>query len=211
MRISKATPKAVRYACMNFHYAKAVPSARFAYSVFNDKGEWCGVIIYGSGANNSIGKPFGLFQGEILELVRVALNGKQETTSQAVAMTLRKLHQDEPQIKMIVSYADLDQDHAGTIYQATNWLYLGIMMQDSQDSSWVVNGKRYHGRVISDWVRSHGGLHGLTREQFIHKYYDENAYPYITKGKHKYIMVFDKKMRKKLLREVKPYPKKKEE
>ena len=157
MRIAKATPEAIRFACKRFHYSKSVPSVRFGYSVFNAENEWCGVVLYGSGANNSIGKPFGLYQGEVLELVRVALNGKQETTSMAVGMTLKELHRQQPQIKLIVSYSDLDQDHVGTIYQATNWIYTGIMMQNSTDSSWIINGKRVHGRVISDYVRNGGG------------------------------------------------------
>ena len=102
MRISAATPKAVRYACLKYHYAKAVPVSKYAFNIFNNKNEWCGVIIYGSGANNHIADPFKLYQGEVLELVRVALNGKQECTSQALAMTLREVHKNAPQIKIIV-------------------------------------------------------------------------------------------------------------
>lgn len=184
MRISKATPKAVRYACLNFHYARCVPSVSYGFNIFNNKDEWCGVVLFGFGANNNIGKAFNLYQGEVLELVRVALNGKQETTSMAVGMCLRELHRIAPQLKLIVSYADLDQNHNGIIYQATNWIYLGVMMQDSEDSSWIIKGKRVHGRNISDMIKRKGGLNGLTREEFIRKYYDANAKKYITRGKH---------------------------
>lgn len=48
--LKRATPEAIRYACLNFHYAKSVPSAYYAYNVYNDRNEWCGVIIYGGGA-----------------------------------------------------------------------------------------------------------------------------------------------------------------
>lgn len=157
MKLTIATQKAVRYACLNFHYAKAVPVSPLAYNVFNEKEEWCGVIIYSYGANNSIAMPYGLSQGEVVELVRVALNGKQECTSQAVAMSLKLLRKDAPNVRLVVSYADCDQSHLGTIYQATNWVYVGTMMQNSKDSSWVIKGKRYHGRIISDWVRARGG------------------------------------------------------
>lgn len=207
MRLSVASNKAIRYACMNFHYAKAVPVNTIGYNVYNDADEWCGVILYGTGANNNIGNEFNLSQGQILELVRVALNGKQGCTSKALAMSLKNLHKDCPLARLIVSYADLDQNHLGTIYQATNWLYVGVKMKNSKDSSWVVNGKRYHGRIISDWVSSRGGLKGLTRKQFLQKYYDKNAYEYVTKGKRKYLMPMDKKMRKIVLPLAKPYPK----
>ena len=78
MRLEKASYKAIKYACMKFHYAKSVPVNVFGYSVFNDKNEWCGVILYGTGANNNISKQYNLKQGNVIELVRMALNGKQQ-------------------------------------------------------------------------------------------------------------------------------------
>ena len=37
--LKPATAQAVRYACLNFHYAKAVPAAYNAYNVYNDRSE----------------------------------------------------------------------------------------------------------------------------------------------------------------------------
>ena len=74
-------------------------------NVYNEQDEWCGVICYGGGANNNLSKSFGYVPGEVLELERVALNGKQEYTSQAVAMSLKKLHEVNPLVKIVVSYA----------------------------------------------------------------------------------------------------------
>lgn len=143
MRINRASIKAVRYACKNFHYAKCVPSVQYSYNVFNDNDEWCGVIVYSQGANNNIAKPFKLGQGEVLELVRVALNGKQEITSKALALTLKQLHKDNPIIKIVVSYADVDQNHNGIIYQATNWMYLGKHNENTV-GAYIINGKKTH-------------------------------------------------------------------
>lgn len=152
------------------------------------------------GANCNINKQFGLEQGEILELVRVALNGKQEATSQAVAMALRQLHKDDPLLKMIVSYSDLDQNHMGIIYQATNWIYLG-KMNEGCCNAFIINGKKTHSRSVASL-----GVRQTIDE--IRKHLDPNAQKFYTKGKHKYIFCFDKKMRKKWLKEAKPYPKK---
>lgn len=207
MRLTTANRKAIEYACKKFHYAKAVPVNTLGYNIYNQKDEWCGVVLYGTGANNNIANSFGLLQGQVLELVRVALNGKQECTSQAVALSLKQLRKDCPLCRLVVSYADCDQNHLGTIYQATNWIFVGTSMQNSADSSWVVNGKRYHGRIISDWVKARGGLRGLTREQFLKKYYDPDAYEFLTKGKRKYLMPMDKMMRKQIEPMCKPYPK----
>lgn len=57
MILKKASRKAIKYACMNFHYAKVMPVTNLGYSVFNDKGEWCGVILYGGGASPYMGSP----------------------------------------------------------------------------------------------------------------------------------------------------------
>ena len=204
MKISIATPKAIKYACIKFHYAKCVPSVQYGFNIYNDSDEWCGVICYGNGATPNMPGSFGLCSGEALELVRVALNGKQGhgNTSKAVAMSLRYLHEINPLVKMIVSYADLDQDHAGTIYQATNWIYLGCMNKGSR-GAFIVNGKKTHPRTIG----SAGGVQSI---EWVREHLDKNATIFYTKGKHKYVFCYDKRLRKKYLKQALPYPKKDE-
>ncbi len=63
MRLTRATPQAVRYACLNFHYAKSVPVNTIGYNVYNDGDEWCGVVLFGTGATPNIGKPYNLPMG----------------------------------------------------------------------------------------------------------------------------------------------------
>ena len=201
IELKLATPKAVKYACLNFHYAKCVPSVSYGFNVYENN-EWCGVVLFGLGATKNIASPFGLNQGEVLELVRVALNGKQSTTSQCVAAALKKLHQMNPLCKIVVSYADLDQEHAGTIYQATNWIYLGRMNEGNR-GAFIINGKKTHPRTI-------GSMGGVQSIKWVRENLDANAEEFITKGKHKYIFVFDKRLRKEYQKQHLPYPKKSE-
>ena len=207
MRLTVATRDAIKFACLRFHYAHAVPVATIGFNVYNAGGEWCGVILYGLGANDSIGSEYGLKTGEVLELVRVALNGKQEATSQAVAASLKLLREKCPLCRLVVSYSDIDQAHLGTIYQATNWIYTGARLENSRDSSWIIKGKRVHGRVISDWIKQRGGLQGLSRMEFLQKHIDPDAHEYITAGKRKYLYPIDRRIRKRILPLAKPYPK----
>ena len=144
MRLEIASNKAIKYACMNFHYSRAVPNVGLAYNVFNNKNEWCGVICYGVGATNNIASPYNLKQGEVIELLRMALNGKQESTTKAMAISLKLIKKNAPNVKLIVSYADSEQGHFGTIYQATNWYYTGF----STDTNLIINGKREHRRTL---------------------------------------------------------------
>lgn len=201
MRISIATPKAIRYACMNFHYAKAVPAVQYAFNIFNDADEWCGVILYGGGANRNITAEFGVCSGEILELVRCALNGKQGhgNTSKAVAMTMKELHKINPLVKILISYADLDQDHAGIIYQATNWIYLGQTNTDDC-SAYIINGRKTHRKSVYS-------KYGRQDFDWILQNVDPKAEKFYTKGKHKYIYCFDKALRKQYMKKAMPYPK----
>ena len=195
--LKPATKDAVKYACMMFHYAKAVPSSPYAYNVYNDEGEWCGCIIFGPGASPNLGASVGMKQGEYLELVRVALNGKQPCTSECVSAALRQLHRDAPEIKIVISFADKDQNHFGTIYQATNWIYLGDFgVKKAQ--SFIINGRKYHNKTIHD--------KGLKKEELLK--IDPNMKEVSSLGKRKYIWVFDKKLRKEWQKKALPYPKK---
>jgi len=125
MKIERATKKAVRYAVGNYHYSKFASPRCFDYplAVFNNDNEFCGVICYGRGAHASMGKPYNLFSGQYLELMRVALNGKQESTSKAVAISIKIIKKKCPSAKLLISFADKRQGHEGTIYQATNWTF----------------------------------------------------------------------------------------
>jgi hypothetical protein len=196
IELRKATAEATRYACLHFHYAKAVPSAQYSYNVY-ENGEWCGVIIFSLGANNHIGCPFGLVQGEVLELVRVALNGKQRTTSECVAAALKRLHADVPFVRAVVSYADKDQGHTGIIYQATNWFYLGLA---EPIHSFIINGKKTHFKSIHS-------KYGFVNLQWIRDNVDPDAEDFTPSGKHKYVFFFDKKLRKQWAGKALPYPK----
>jgi hypothetical protein len=191
MILKKASAKAVRYAIMNWHYSKSVPMVQVAYAVFNDKDEWCGVICYSIGANNNIAKPYKLNQGEVIELVRVALNGKQESTSKALSISLKLIKKDAPLVKLIVSYADTEQGHAGTIYQATNW-YFTDTKTDGMDKV-IFNGKVTHKKTVNSRIGTTKGLE-------------------IVKGtaKHKYIYPLDKSLIPLCKELSKQYPKNKE-
>ena len=195
MRLEKASHKAIKYACMNFHYAKSVPVNVFGYSVFNDKNEWCGVVLFGLGANKNMPKRYELNQGQCAELVRMALNGKQEKTSKVMSMAIKLFKKDNPLIKLIVSYADTSQNHTGTIYQATNWFYDDFSKGDSM----IVDGKQIHKKSLY----SKYGNSSLVQLQNL-GFKVEKSNKYI---KHRYIYPLDKSLIPLCRSLSKPYPK----
>tara|TARA_R100001224_G_C3995211_1_gene140677 strand:- start:205 stop:789 length:585 start_codon:yes stop_codon:yes gene_type:complete len=189
MRLEKASYKAVKYACLKFHYAKTVPIINISYSVFNGKNQWCGVICFGNGANYNLGKKYELVSGQFLELTRVALNGLQESTSKCVSLSIKMIKKNKPLVNLLISYADKGQNHIGVIYQATNWIYV-----DETESSGIevfYKGKWRHDRIQSNikkeiWCR-------LEKRK--------------KSGKYKYLYPLNKNIRKKVIKYKKDYPK----
>ena len=206
MRLTRASSEAIRYACLHFHYSKSVPANPIGYNVYNGSDEWCGVILYAVGATPNIGKPYNLLTGGVLELVRVALNGKQEQTSKAVAMSLKQLKMDVPQCRLVVSYADVDQGHLGTIYQATNWIYEGM---SKGDTYFIIRGKKTHRKTISSRIVTIDGkkVHCPSTLPMVQRFFDPNATVFHSAGKRKYLMPMDKKMKKQIMPLAQPYPK----
>jgi len=198
MRLEKASTKAIKYAIMNFHYSKSVPMVQSAFSVFNDDGEWCGVICYAIGATNHIAKPYGLMQGQVIELVRVALNGKQDSTSKPLSLSLKLLKKQNPLVKLVISYADTEQGHIGTIYQSANWFFVG---SNKGETKYIVNGKQLHRRTINS-----SGISSSIES--VRKNISADAVIHKTGDKHKYIYPLDKSLIPMCKKLSKPYPKK---
>jgi hypothetical protein len=189
VRLEKASYKAVKYACLKFHYAKTVPVTNISYSVFNNKNEWCGVICYGLGANFALGRAYGVVSGQFLELTRMALNGKQESTSKAMAISIKLLKKNKPLVKVLISYADKGQKHLGIIYQATNWLF--VEQTESSGIEVYYKGKWRHSRILGSVSKNNQSKIKKRKKS----------------GKYKYIYPLTKELKDRCLELKKPYPK----
>ena len=108
---------------LNIHYAKRMPSISYAYGLYR-WGEMVGMVSYGTPASPSLCK--GIcgeeHRSDVIELNRLVL--KDNLPNEASFLVSRSLKM-LPTPKVVVSYADTDQDHAGIVYQATNWLFTG--------------------------------------------------------------------------------------
>ena len=200
MYLEKASYRAIEFACLYYHYARSVPAVTLAYSVFDDENKFCGVIAFGPGATQHIANPYCKWQGQVVELVRVALNGKHGITSQALGKSLKLIKKDAPLVDLIVSYADVDQEHLGVIYQATNWIYTGLK-EAGASGSVLIKGKKMHGR-------SAGAKYGTRSIEWLRENVDENARYLGTEGKQKYVYPLNDKMKKQVELLRQPYPKK---
>lgn len=187
LKVDFCSHEAAKYAVEHWHYSKSLPaSKKVTFGVWED-GQYIGSIIYSWGANRNVGAQYELPLGEIVELVRVAVSKHQSPISQIVARSIKQLLIQSPKIKCIVSYADPMEGHYGGIYQAMNWLYMGI--SQGSEKVWYM-GRWAHKRTVDSKYGNHEGF-------AVQK----------VSGKHKYMFPISRAMRKQILPLAKPYPK----
>lgn len=190
IEIKRINQKDSERICKVWHYTKTVPTGRNLFYGVWEKSNFVGVVIFGYGAGFRMGHSEGFEQKEVCELVRVALSGKQETTSKILAKCLKVFKVENPNIKAIYSYSDMNQDHYGTIYQATNWIYLGTVKSNPLYID--LQGNKVHGRHVKN--KKDQIKRGLKKVKLKHK--------------HKYIFPLTKKHKRILSKLHRPYPKK---
>lgn len=187
LRVDWCSYEAAKYAVEKWHYSRRMPAGKLVKIGAWEGDVFVGCVLFGRGATYDIGAPYGLKQTECVELVRLAMGDHIAPVSRIGAVALRWLKNESPGLRLVVSYADPDQNHYGGIYQAMNWIYEGMGKGD-----YVVRlkGKWVHRRNAHSAIGSSKGL-------------ERRAYP----GKHKYLYPLDRAMRKQIASLAKPYPK----
>lgn len=193
LKLDWCSHEAAKYAVEKWHYSKVMPAGKTVKIGVWENNQFIGCVIFSRGANNNIGKPYQLKQTEICELTRVALTKHQTAVSRIVSIAIKMLRKQSPEIRMLLSYADPAHNHNGSIYQAMNWVYVG-MSDNWRGSHYIVAGRPMHGRS----VRSKWG-----NEKNIPLPW-EIAPP---ANKHKYLYPLDIEIRRQILPLAKPYPK----
>ena len=122
LRLDWCSHKAAKFAVEHWHYSKRMPVFKVLKIGVWENDMFIGCVIFGLGSCRHIGKQFGLEQTAICELVRVALKQHRSNVTKIIKIAIALLYRRCPGLKMIVSYADPEYGHVGTIYQAGNWL-----------------------------------------------------------------------------------------
>lgn len=192
---------AARYAVDRWHYSESMPrGVLITYGVWEGDpdvdGAFVGAVIFGRGASPALAQPYGLTQYEACELVRVALrHDHAHPVTTIVARCLTLLREQNPGMRLVLSFADPFEGHHGGIYQAGNWLYLG---RTSPSDEIYYDGRWQHNRNArpTGW----GTQPKLSRV-------DTTSLPRRRRpGKYRYAMPLDKAMRRKLVPLALDYP-----
>ena len=127
---------------LDIHYAKRMPSISYAFGLF-ERSVLMGVVTFGSPASYPlcIGVCGVEHKDKVIELNRlVLLENKKNQASLLVSQAIKKL----PKPKIIVSYADTDQNHIGYVYQATNFFFTGTTKERTDIAAMNGNHPRHH-------------------------------------------------------------------
>jgi len=130
---------------MDIHYAKRMPSISYAFGLFENT-FLVGIVTFGSPASPRVcdgvcGKEHAK---KVIELNRlVLLNNRKNEASMLVGKSLKLL----PRPSIVISYADTSQKHVGYVYQATNFIYLGLSAKRT-DRVFIDGSPQKHGRHV---------------------------------------------------------------
>lgn len=145
MTIVPITKQVAEHFVIAKHYSRRA-SIFWAAFALEEQGLITGVAVYGQPSPPIQKHAFKDRDFRLYELSRVVVQSKTKNASSfLVANSLKML---EPKPCAVVSYADMEQNHCGIIYQATNWLYTGSTK--SHDKSYIVDGKRVHPMTLRD-------------------------------------------------------------
>ena len=195
--VAPCSYQAAKYAVEKWHYSKRMPKSKLNHLGVWENNVFIGAVIFGVGATADMMMQFGLDKWQGCELVRVALQAHEAPVTKIISIAIKHLVTHSPKLRLIVSYADPEQDHVGAIYQAGNWIYTG---RTAQCDEYIVNGKRWHGRALRHEKPAH-----VTTKQYLEMQGDYE----IVKGssKYRYCYPLDRAMRRQIAPLAQPYPK----
>lgn len=137
------------------HYSRACPPGRFWFAAHH-AGVLVGAMVFRRPSLPKTAAAYSV-QLELARLVMLDHAGK-NSESRFIGFALRWLarHQDDAQA--VISFADPRAGHAGTIYRAANWQYLG-REKGHGTRRIIVDGEELHSKTAYDrWGKSGAAL-----------------------------------------------------
>lgn len=174
-----------------YHYAHRRANTTFAVGMYIDD-VLAGCCTFGSPAGPNVARTIcgASYAHLVLELNRLFMfdwAGK-NSESWMIGQAFRLL----PQPTILIAYADIGENHIGYIYQATNWLYVGLStLQSGPFSKIEVNGKN---RTSKSFYRELGSQ---SREVILKHY--PNAIFHERTRKHRYVYFVGNRRQRKAL------------
>lgn len=144
-RVEKIDYKTAMDLVVREHYLHRKAPCSVAFGLFLGS-QLKGVVCYGTPSSAPLRRGIAGLEnaGNVVELTRlwvcdsVPRNGE----SFLIGRTVRHAGKE-----IVVSYAEVEQGHVGTVYQATNWIYTGL---SAKRTNWTVEGVGLHCQTLAD-------------------------------------------------------------
>lgn len=187
---------------MDRHYAHRRCPISYAFGGY-EAGKLVGIVTFGTPASAPLrsGVCGPEWADRLLELNRLCCENRKNVASAIVGGALRLL----PRPRVIVSFADTEQNHVGYVYQATNFIYTGL---SAKRTDWKIRGKEHlHGATVADESRGQ-----KNRAQWMREKYGDDFYLKDRPRKHRYVYFLGSKSDKRAMKSqlrypILPYPK----
>lgn len=196
-KVELSTFQVVKPFIEKYHYSNSVKGLHTSYcfGLFQEgkfgMDELIGSMIYGvpSSMEGQRTDKYGNQSGKVLELNRLCCidDTLKNTESYFIGKTLKWLNK-HTDYQVVVSYADPEYNHNGTIYKASNFIHYDMT---GSDKVLIVDGKKYHRRTL----RKDSPYAEIIRQRLEDK--DSDVYWKKTCEKHIYIYYLDKKLKRK--------------
>lgn len=144
MEVIKLDKKTCELFVKNKHYSRKASIFWAGFGLI-ENGKVVGVAVYGQPSPPIQKHAFADRDFRLYELSRVVVQTK---TKNAASFLISNSLQMLEKPCAVVSYADMEQNHCGIIYQATNWIYTGATK--SHDKLYIVGGERVHPMTLRD-------------------------------------------------------------
>jgi len=147
MAVKHCTRQEVQSFIETHHYSKSINGciADYCFSL-NCDGALIGAAFFGRMAMAGQWKKYGSVESDVIELRRLCCIDEtpKNTESFFIGAMLRWMKKNTTH-KIVVSYADAEHGHVGTIYKASNFKYLG---RAAGAKVILYEGKTYHDKTI---------------------------------------------------------------
>lgn len=208
MEVERVSVSFARMFIATYHYTKTMPdSTKHCFAGYYGD-VLAGIVVFGmgSGKNQYTSLIPNIKNGEYLELTRLwSPDGMPHNTESKLIM--KSISMLPSEIKLIVSFADPSRNHAGTIYQATNFYYCG--MSSGGKVLVTSDGIEKHPRLLGIYKMRHPEYKDLSNKELMKMY---NWKYKISSPKHRYVLLrgnkFEKKqMHNQIVSYIQSYPK----
>ena len=182
--VSRAERRDISGFIEEWHYSKSINGciADYCYSLKDPDGVLKGALFYGRMAMANQWRRFASTEEDVIELRRLCCvdDTPRNAESFLIGRSLRLLKKDWGG-KVVVSYADMEHGHDGTIYKASNFKCLG----QQKGAKVIVHGdKQYHDKAIRTKYK---GVLKPFAQRLKHAIETGEAHYKTTKGKIAYI------------------------